>query len=118
MSLLGHYAWYLGNSDDRPGPVATKLPNDFGLHDTLGNVWEWTQPVHRMLDKSDFEEANLTSAFSTTPASNGLFHPIVRGGSFWFHGPFIRSAKPYSSPADRTDWTFGFRVVRMLPESR
>jgi eukaryotic-like serine/threonine-protein kinase len=41
--LLGQYAWYLGNSKDRAWPVGSLLPNDLGLFDMLGNLYEWCQ---------------------------------------------------------------------------
>jgi len=33
--------WYAENSGGRTHPVGLKAPNAFGLHDTLGNTWEW-----------------------------------------------------------------------------
>ncbi len=37
----GRYLWYRANSDGRPHAVGKKLPNQWGLYDAEGNVWEW-----------------------------------------------------------------------------
>jgi serine/threonine protein kinase len=39
--LFERYAWITTNSDGRAHPVASLIPNDFGLFDTLGNLEEW-----------------------------------------------------------------------------
>ncbi|MFE6237545.1 formylglycine-generating enzyme family protein [Cellulosimicrobium sp. NPDC057862] len=38
---VGDVAWTADDDVDGPRPVATRLPNAFGVHDMLGNVWEW-----------------------------------------------------------------------------
>ena len=43
QDLLDKYAWFHGNSPNISKPGGKKKPNDLGLFDMLGNVWEWTQ---------------------------------------------------------------------------
>jgi hypothetical protein len=95
-ALFDRYAWVLLTSNGRAHPVAEKLPNDYGLFDTLGNIQEWCE-------KTDFR----------SPA--GIPWGDVRGGWFGWSPPSevdrstVVSNVPLDAPAHLS---MGFRVVR------
>jgi formylglycine-generating enzyme required for sulfatase activity/serine/threonine protein kinase len=90
--------------------VGSFLSNMFGLHDTLGNVAEWTLDC-------------MSLSYSDAPAdgsanSRGLCNSRVTRGGSWFSGARESrlSARFSLKAGDRNDFT-GFRVLRELPDS-
>ena len=72
---IDEVAWYLDNSGNQPHSVATKSPNELGLYDMSGGVWEWCYDFYQ----SDYY-SNSPSVNPTGPVS-GTNHS-ARGGSF------------------------------------
>src|SRR5262249_32387615 len=56
--LLGKYAWYVGNSKERTWPVGRKKPNDLGLFDLHGHVWNWCQEGYQAYPQTKDGEAS------------------------------------------------------------
>jgi serine/threonine protein kinase/formylglycine-generating enzyme required for sulfatase activity len=90
-ALLEKYGWYVHNSDGLTHPVGQLKPNDWGLFDVYGNVWEWCADAHM---------------------GKGSTARILRGGSFAMHSSRLRSAERYALPANDSYPHAGFRVVR------
>ena len=68
---IDEVAWYRNNSNAITHPVSSKLPNELGLYDMSGNVYEWCQDWYE-----DYSSAHQTNP--TGPASGVL--RIGRGG--------------------------------------
>jgi len=81
--MNGEYAWYEDNSEGTAHPVGQKKPNQYGLHDMMGNVWEWTDDwYHEIYDGEEKQNPK-------GPA-NGEFK-VVRGGAFDSSGGALRA---------------------------
>jgi formylglycine-generating enzyme required for sulfatase activity len=92
---------YCKDNFEYMAPVGSFSPNPFGLHDTAGNVWEWTC--------SEYEKTYQGK--ETRCVSNaGLF--VLRGGSWFNNARGTRAADRYwSEPATRSV-NLGVRLAR------
>jgi sulfatase modifying factor 1 len=91
---LDDIAWHAANSGGSLHPVGEKAPNAFGLHDMIGNAWEWCW------DRYD-------------PEMYGEYR-VFRGGG-WLDAPHAcrASCRRKSHPTYRID-DLGFRVAQSL----
>lgn len=104
---LERYAWYSLNAGGKTWQVGQKLPNDFGLHDMHGNVWEWVQDCYADSYKGaprDGSAANVTKDCRR----------VLRGGSWSYNPITLRSAFRLRYSADFRYFNIGFRVARTL----
>jgi len=100
---LDAIGWYEGNSGSKSHPVGGKQANDFGLHDMLGNVWEWCSDWY-----GEYSSSGLTDPSGLRSGK----HRVCRGGSWRSLDRFCRaSSRDHYAPAVR-DNRLGFRVAR------
>ena len=89
-------------------PVGSFPPNEFGLHDVHGNVWEWTQDCYHP------SYAGAPSDGSAWDAGSCPGGRVWRGGSYQDYPALIRSAMRSSASDNARHHFAGFRVARTL----
>src|SRR5204862_4519041 len=105
---LDAIAWYGGNSGGQTHPVRRKAPNPYGLHDMLGNVYEWCQDAaERIGEPYTYQYA---TAQDPEPPTLGSFR-VVRGGAWDSLAGRVRAAFRYASPRGVRGVYLGFRLA-------
>jgi formylglycine-generating enzyme required for sulfatase activity len=109
---LQDFGWSYANCDDgfaELAPVGRLQPNAFGLHDMLGNVWEWTADCYRLT----YDDA--PSDGTAVIADGDCDRWSVRGGGWMTRPSRQRITFRGRDPNDARYSYFGFRVARDLP---
>ena len=120
-NLLGDYAWYEKNSENKFQKVGQKKPNAWGLYDMLGNLMEWT------LDHYQPEGYSLLASQDPMVAPNSKKYPkSLRGGAYGSTASELRNAQRFYSDPEwnrrdpqlpRSKWWLteaGFVGIRLL----
>ncbi|WP_111970137.1 SUMF1/EgtB/PvdO family nonheme iron enzyme [Capnocytophaga stomatis] len=99
---LDEVAWYLDNSGGRLHEVGTRKPNELGIYDMSGNVWEWTADLYGV----------YTTTPQTDPTGATTGNNRVRRGASAFCTPNTNRATNRSNRAPNgIRHNLGFRVV-------
>ena len=103
-NTLREVGWFEFNSGGKTHPVGRKKPNELGLYDMSGNVWEWCK---------DNWTGNVTGLpVDGSPLTKGNDSDrLLRGGSWGSSARICRSAYRRHLTPDSRVVSFGFRVV-------
>jgi formylglycine-generating enzyme required for sulfatase activity len=109
VELLPRHGWFWTKSDSRSWPVGEKMPNELGLFDMHGNVWNWChdpyRPYPKKADAVHHEEPAVVGSLSTH---------VLRGGSFRYKPVLVRSACRLVKAPTFRESSVGLRVARTM----
>ena len=105
-SNIGYVAWYCGNSGGETHQVRKKAPNELGLYDMSGNVFEWCQDVY---DKAYYGDSPSDNPQGPAATKNS-FH-VYRGGSWRCKSDYCRVSNRGDEKPTLRFGNLGFRLV-------
>ena len=113
IDLLDAYARYQANSKEHAWSCGSLFPNDLGLFDMLGNVFEWCQDSRN--ESKPRQKGIFNDLIRITESVNEKNPRLLRGGSFYNQPALVRSAsRGWNAPAFRNSFV-GFRPSKTCP---
>ena len=91
-------AWYSNNSENRPHPIGLLKPNELGIYDMSGNIWEWC--------------SNYKVPYPCDTIGREFDSRVLRGGTFTNRKSSVRVIDRNGRGASTRLPTLGFRLVK------
>lgn len=105
---INQIAWYDANSGKASKPVATKAPNELGIYDMSGNVWEWCWDWY-----SEYPSGEVTNP---TGPEKPTGYRVLRGGAWFTPAKLTRATYRYWNTPTFKSNSVGFRIARNVDE--
>jgi formylglycine-generating enzyme required for sulfatase activity len=103
----GEYAWYDSNSNSQTHEVGQKKPNEWGIYDMHGNVWEWCEDYW----VNNYKNTPTDGTANILQNAESQARRVLRGGSWLNYSAFCRSANRLNVNPGNDYNDYGFRVV-------
>ena len=108
-SQVDEAGWTVSNAKGAPHPVGALPPNGYGLHDMVGNVWEWCWDW-----RGKYRRKELVDPVGPTSPSRKDPRRVLRGGSWAMFTTVATVSTRNGHKPERADTNTGIRLVRTV----